>query len=30
MDAVEEKLEINKNRKWAPPDENGVCEHIEE
>ena len=25
-----EKLEINKNRKWGKPDENGVIEHIKE
>jgi hypothetical protein len=25
-----EKLEINKKRKWGPPDENGVFEHIKE
>lgn len=25
-----EKLEINKNRKWGEPDENGVVEHIKE
>ena len=24
------KLEVNKNRKWGKPDENGVVEHIEE
>lgn len=27
---TDEKLEINKNRKWGTPDENGVVEHIEE
>jgi hypothetical protein len=27
--ATIEKLEINKNRKWGSPDENGVVEHIE-
>jgi hypothetical protein len=26
--ATEEKLEINKNRKWGQQDENGVIEHI--
>jgi hypothetical protein len=30
ISAVEEKLEINKNRKWGTPDENGVIRHIEE
>lgn len=30
LDASEEKLEINKNRKWGNPDENGVVEHIPE
>ena len=28
ISATEEKLEINKNRKWGTPDENGVVEHI--
>ena len=28
FDAVKEKLEINKNRMWDKPDENGVCEHV--
>lgn len=28
--AVEEKLEINKKRKWGTPDKNGVVEHIQE
>lgn len=27
---TEEKLKINKSRKWGKPDENGVIEHIEE
>lgn len=26
--AIEEKFEINKNRKWGTPDENGVVKHI--
>ena len=26
---TEEKLSINKNRKWGKPDENGVIEHIQ-
>jgi len=30
LDASEEKLEINKKRKWSEPDENGVVEHIAE
>ena len=30
LDASEEKMEINKNRKWGEPDENGVVEHIPE
>jgi hypothetical protein len=28
--ASQEKLEINKKRKWGTPDENGVIEHIKE
>ena len=28
IDASEEKMEINKKRKWGEPDENGVVEHI--
>lgn len=28
--AAEEKLEICKNRKWSPPDEDGVCRHVKE
>ena len=28
LDACFEKLEINKNRTWQEPDENGVCRHI--
>jgi NTP pyrophosphatase (non-canonical NTP hydrolase) len=27
---TEQKLEINKKRKWGKPDENGVVEHIKE
>lgn len=27
--AIQEKFEINKNRKWGKPDENGIVEHIE-
>lgn len=30
MMAMEDKLEINKARKWGEPDENGVVEHIPE
>ena len=30
LDASEEKMEINKKRKWGEPDENGVVEHIPE
>jgi len=30
LDASEEKLEINKKRKWGEPDENGVVEHMPE
>lgn len=26
--AVENKMKINKNRKWGEPDENGVVRHI--
>lgn len=26
--SVQEKLEINKKRKWGKPDENGVVEHV--
>jgi NTP pyrophosphatase (non-canonical NTP hydrolase) len=29
IDATEEKLQINKERKWGKPDVNGVVEHIE-
>jgi NTP pyrophosphatase (non-canonical NTP hydrolase) len=25
---IDEKMEINKKRKWGEPDENGVVEHI--
>lgn len=28
IDACYEKLEINRNRRWGTPDENGVVEHI--
>lgn len=28
--ALRDKLELNKNRKWGKPDENGVVEHIRE
>ncbi|HNQ42521.1 MAG TPA: DUF550 domain-containing protein [Saprospiraceae bacterium] len=27
-DAIQEKFEINKARKWGKPDENGVVNHI--
>lgn len=27
-DAISEKFEINKNRKWGKPDANGVVNHI--
>jgi len=27
-DSLDEKLEINKNRVWGKPDENGVVNHI--
>jgi Protein of unknown function (DUF550) len=27
-DAVQRKMEINRNRKWGAPDENGVVRHI--
>jgi hypothetical protein len=27
-DAIAEKMEINKNRKWGKPDENGVGHHV--
>jgi hypothetical protein len=30
LKAIKTKLEINKNRVWGKPDENGVIEHIEE
>jgi NTP pyrophosphatase (non-canonical NTP hydrolase) len=30
MDFTSRKLEINKNRKWGEPDENGVVRHIKE
>ncbi len=26
--AVQDKMEINKNRKWGEPDENGVVRHV--
>ena len=29
-DAVQEKYEINKIRKWGKPDENGVVNHVKE
>ncbi len=29
IDYAQQKLEINKSRKWGKPDENGVVEHIE-
>ncbi len=28
LNAIVEKMEINKSRKWGKPDENGVMEHI--
>jgi hypothetical protein len=28
LKAVEEKIEINKNREWGSPDENGIINHI--
>ena len=28
LKATENKLKINKNRKWGSPDENGVVEHV--
>jgi hypothetical protein len=30
VNAIKEKLEINKKRKWGRPDENGIIEHISE
>jgi NTP pyrophosphatase (non-canonical NTP hydrolase) len=30
FDAMREKMEINKNRKWGSPDENGVVRHIKD
>ena len=30
LNAIAEKMEINKARKWGKPDENGVMEHIRE
>ena len=30
LQVTKEKLEINKNRKWGEPDENGVVEHLRE
>ena len=30
IEVTEKKLEINRNRKWGKPDENGVVEHIRE
>lgn len=29
-DAIDEKMRINKSRKWGKPDENGVVKHIKE
>lgn len=29
LEATECKLWVNMQRKWGPPDEHGVCEHIE-
>jgi len=29
-DAIQEKFEINKARKWGKPDENGVVNHIKQ
>lgn len=28
--AIQEKLEVNKARKWGKPDENGVVKHIKD
>lgn len=28
--AVREKMEINRKRTWAPPDENGVISHVKQ
>lgn len=28
--AIEEKMEINRKRKWGNPDENGVVNHVKE
>ncbi len=28
--AIQQKMEINKARKWGAPDENGVCLHIKD
>lgn len=30
QDAIQEKFEINKKRKWGKPDQNGVINHIKE
>ena len=30
QDAIKEKFEINKKRKWGTPDQNGVVNHIKE
>lgn len=30
QDAVREKFEINKKRKWGKPDQNGVVNHIKD
>lgn len=29
IETLKKKLEINKNRKWSEPDENGACYHID-
>lgn len=26
--AVEDKMHVNRQRKWGPPDEHGVCHHV--
>lgn len=30
LDEARKKMEINRGRKWGPPDKNGVIEHTEE
>ncbi len=30
VDAINKKMEINLNRKWGKPDENGIVNHIKE